>query len=181
MWISVAFLGLVVMEAYFWVADRTTIPVGITGSVLYPVLLAALAYVLVFYRTDHYRNFKAFVTACCFGVGVVTLFLLSRRPMLFDAMSNEDGFVETLSAAALFVGAAAFVAVMVGQLRRRRVLVAVMVYYFTTYNYASVEGLRSWARKEYLELIIAVGLMGYAVSTLQQSKALDAARETARA
>lgn len=334
-WISVAFLGLVVMEAYFWVADRMTIPVGITGSVLYPVLLAALAYVLVFHRTDHYRNFKAFVTACCFGVGVVTLFLLSRRPMLFDAMSNEDGFVETLSAAALFVGAAAFVAVMVGQLRRRRVLVAVvsglfavvlfvigmeeiswmqrilgfettdyfierniqneinlhnfntgvsekifyfggfialillpyfqkpltaflaklkqeelatllpaqwlllpssvmvgyvgtsvtkdptagiaalvtafilfrlavgsldaghfpkfmvygaflvlvgvMVYYVTTYNYASVEGLRSWARKEYLELIIAVGLMGYAVSTLQQSKALDAARETARA
>ncbi|WP_040283131.1 hypothetical protein [Tessaracoccus massiliensis] len=49
-WISVAFLGLVVMGAYFWVADRTTIPVGITGSVLYPVLLAALAYVLVFHR-----------------------------------------------------------------------------------------------------------------------------------
>lgn len=48
-------------------------------------------------------------------------------------------------------------------------LIAVMAFYFTTYNYASV-GIRAWARKEYLELIIALGLMAWAASALRASR-----------
>lgn len=47
-------------------------------------------------------------------------------------------------------------------------LIVVMAYYFTTYNYASVE-IRPWARKEYLEFIIALGLAGFAGNALSQT------------
>lgn len=125
-WILVAFLGLVAAEVYFWVSDRHALPHSFTGSLLYPVLLGGLAYVFVFKGTDHYRNFQALLTASCFGTGFVTLFLLSKRPKLFDALSAEDGMVENLSAAALFVASAAFLVFMVRQILRREWLTAVI-------------------------------------------------------
>ena len=328
-WILGAFLFLVVLEMVFWAGDRQPFPSVISGSILYPVGLALLAYVLVFRGTDHYANFKVFLAAFSGAAGVATLFLLSKRPLLFDTMAAEDGFIENLSAAALFVGAAVFLMVAIGRMKRRNVLpagiaaafavvlfvigmeeiswmqrvfnfetsdyfierniqnemnlhnfdtgltekvfyfggfltlivmpffhgplvdflrqrkmpevaallpepwvlvpssmmvgyvgtsvtgdptagiaamvtafilfrlavsnvwagnlpkfmvyaaflvlVCVMAYYFTTYDYASV-GIRRWARKEYLELIIALGLMGWAVSALHQSVTLDESR-----
>lgn len=327
-WIVAAFFALVVVEIYFWMVDRGGIPGGLTGSILYRVPLALCAYYLVFRGTDHYRNLKALLTALSFGIAVASLFLLSKRPKLFDKLSTEDGFVENLSAAALFIGAAVFVVLLVRQLRSREwlpaaisglfavvlfvigmeeiswmqriigfetsdfflerniqneanlhnldtgatekvfyfggffvlillpffhrqitefltrlghlrltpfapaawlllpsslivgyvgtsplydpsgtiglvvtglilfrlavaaldgnslpkfliysaflLLMGTMAYYFTTYNYALVE-IRSWARKEYLELIIALGLMSYAIGALQHHAGLPAA------
>lgn len=328
-WIIAVFLVLVAAEIGYYVARGELIPASVTGSVLYPVGLAALGYVLVFSGSDHYRNLKALLTAGCFGLAVSTVFLLSKRPKLFDALSAEDGLVEYVSAGALLVGAIVFVVLSIGLFRRHAlpaaitsavfavvlfvigmeeiswmqrilgfesgdflaeknlqgefnlhnintgaseklfyfggflslivvpyfqapltafftrigqqqlgalvpprwvllpssimvgyvgtsvtkdptaaiavivtalvlfklamaslddrdlprflvhgaflVLVVAMAYYFTTYNYQSV-GIRSWARKEYLELIIALGLMGYAFAALRQSMALGGPR-----
>lgn len=129
-WILVVFFVLVVAEMAFWVANRGQIPRSVTGSIMYPVLLAVLAYVLVFRGTDHYRNFKALLTAFSFGVAGASLFLLSKKPALFDAMAVEDGFIEMLSAAALFVGAALFLILAIGHVRRQSIVAAVVAAVF---------------------------------------------------
>lgn len=130
LWAFVAFLALVAAEVYYWVDERATIPGTVTGSVFYPVALVLLGYVFVFSGTDHYRNFKALVTAGSFAFAVASLFLLSKRPKLFDDMAVEDGLVENLSAFAFFVGAAAFVVLAVRLFRRRGWLVAVLALLF---------------------------------------------------
>lgn len=123
-WVLVVFLALVVAEMYLLADGKRAVPYAFTRSIFYPVLLAILSYVLVFRKSDHYENFKAFLTAFSFGVVGASLFLMSRRPTMFDSLAEEDGFIENLSAAALLVGAAVFVAIAVMRLLRRNFFVA---------------------------------------------------------
>lgn len=125
-WALVVILGLVALEVVYWLDGSRPIPLRVSGSWLYPVLIVGVAYVLAFSGSDHFRSFRALLTALSFSVAVASLFLLRQRPDLFDTIAREDGLIESVSAAALLLGSALFLVLLIRNLRRRHFLAAML-------------------------------------------------------
>lgn len=125
-WITLVILAIGGAEIASALFAGEQLPASLIRNPLYLLAVPVLCYVLVFRGTDHFRNFRAMVTAACLGVGMVSLFMLSRRPRLFEAFSREDQLVENASAGVLFVGAALLLVVMVVKIRDRQWLAAVL-------------------------------------------------------
>lgn len=118
-WAVALLFLLFALELVWWLGTGQHIPLSLTGSPLYPALLLLAAYLLAFAKSDHFRNFRALLVIACFGIGLTSMFLLSRRTQLYVDLSLEDRSVESVSAGALFVGAVAFGILAAGHLRRK--------------------------------------------------------------